>query len=140
MKFARTYSEPGDPYAGISFEPRTSRIANPDGKVVFEAKDVQIPSAWSQVAADILALELVVQRHQHPRPEVLPPRRRPDGDRSGPRGRDPGVAVAFRAGVRRLVHRGDRRPPGLPPAGRLLDLLGVQARLFRRRVPRAGLL
>jgi ribonucleotide reductase alpha subunit len=55
MKFARTYSQPGDPYAGIPFEPRTSRIANPDGKVVFEAKDVQIPSAWSQVAADILA-------------------------------------------------------------------------------------
>ncbi|HTW83436.1 MAG TPA: LAGLIDADG family homing endonuclease [Candidatus Sulfotelmatobacter sp.] len=55
MKFARTYSQPGDPYAGITFEPRTSRIANPDGKVVFEAKDVQIPSAWSQVAADILA-------------------------------------------------------------------------------------
>jgi len=55
MKFARTYSQPGDPYAGLSFEPRTSRIANPDGKVVFEAKDVQIPSAWSQVAADILA-------------------------------------------------------------------------------------
>jgi ribonucleoside-diphosphate reductase alpha chain len=55
MKFARTYSAPGDPYAGISFEPRTSRIANPDGKVVFEAKDVAIPTGWSQVATDILA-------------------------------------------------------------------------------------
>ena len=29
MKFARTYSAPGDPYAGIEFEPRTSRIVNP---------------------------------------------------------------------------------------------------------------
>src|SRR5580658_4340140 len=55
MKFSRTYSEPGDPYAGLTFEPRTSRIVNPDGKVVFEAKDVQIPAAWSQVATDILA-------------------------------------------------------------------------------------
>jgi ribonucleotide reductase alpha subunit/DNA-binding transcriptional regulator WhiA len=55
MKFSRTYSAPGDPYAGISFEPRTSRIANPDGKVVFEAKDVAIPTGWSQVATDILA-------------------------------------------------------------------------------------
>ncbi|MEA2719692.1 MAG: ribonucleoside-diphosphate reductase alpha chain, partial [Candidatus Eremiobacteraeota bacterium] len=55
MKFARTYSAPGDPYAGIDFEPRTSRIANPDGKVVFEAKDVAIPTGWSQVATDILA-------------------------------------------------------------------------------------
>jgi ribonucleoside-diphosphate reductase alpha chain len=55
MKFTRSYSAPGDPYAGISFEPRTSRIANPDGKVVFEAKDVAIPTGWSQVATDILA-------------------------------------------------------------------------------------
>jgi len=55
MKFARTYSAPGDPYAGIGFEPRTSRIVNPDGKVVFEAKDINIPSGWSQVATDILA-------------------------------------------------------------------------------------
>ena len=55
MKFARTYSAPGDPYAGIGFEPRTSRIVNPDGKVVFEAKDIAIPTGWSQVATDILA-------------------------------------------------------------------------------------
>jgi ribonucleoside-diphosphate reductase alpha chain len=55
MKFSRTYSAPGDPYAGIEFEPRTSRIVNPDGKVVFEAKDVAIPTGWSQVATDILA-------------------------------------------------------------------------------------
>jgi ribonucleoside-diphosphate reductase alpha chain len=55
MKFSRTYSAPGEPYAGIAFEPRTSRIVNPDGKVVFEAKDIQIPAGWSQVATDILA-------------------------------------------------------------------------------------
>ncbi|MDP9024004.1 MAG: vitamin B12-dependent ribonucleotide reductase, partial [Candidatus Eremiobacteraeota bacterium] len=55
MKFSRTYSAPGDPYAGIGFEPRTSRIVNPDGKVVFEAKDINIPTGWSQVATDILA-------------------------------------------------------------------------------------
>ncbi len=55
MKFSRTYSAPGEPYAGIDFEPRTSRIANPDGKVVFELKDIDIPTGWSQVATDILA-------------------------------------------------------------------------------------
>jgi len=55
MKFSRTYSAPGEPYAGIAFEPRTSRIVNPDGKVVFEAKDIAIPTGWSQVATDILA-------------------------------------------------------------------------------------
>jgi ribonucleoside-diphosphate reductase alpha chain len=55
MKFSRTYSAPGDAYAGIAFEPRTSRIVNPDGKVVFELKDAQIPTSWSQVATDIIA-------------------------------------------------------------------------------------
>ncbi len=55
MKFSRTYSTSGDPYAGVAFEPRTSKIVNPDGKLVFEAKDCQIPTGWSQVATDILA-------------------------------------------------------------------------------------
>ena len=55
MKFARTYTAIGDQYAGVTFEPRTSRIVNPDGSVIFEAKDVMVPSAWSQVAVDVLA-------------------------------------------------------------------------------------
>jgi len=37
MKFRRTYSAPDEPYAGVTFEPRTSRIINPDGSVIFEA-------------------------------------------------------------------------------------------------------
>ncbi len=55
MKFVRTYSAPGDPYAGVTFEPRDSRIVNPDGSVIFEAKDVMVPASWSQVAVDVLA-------------------------------------------------------------------------------------
>ncbi len=55
MKFRRLYSAPGDPYAGLDFEPRTSRIVNPDGSVIFEAKDVMVPTGWSQVAVDVLA-------------------------------------------------------------------------------------
>ena len=30
MKFARTYSAPGDPYAGVAFEPRTSQHRQPE--------------------------------------------------------------------------------------------------------------
>jgi ribonucleoside-diphosphate reductase alpha chain len=55
MKFARIYSAAGDPYAGVTFEPRSSRIVNPDGSVIFEAKDVMVPTTWSQVAVDVLA-------------------------------------------------------------------------------------
>jgi len=55
MKFRRTYSVPGEPYHGVDFEPRTSKIVNPDGSVIFEAKDMMVPKAWSQVAVDVLA-------------------------------------------------------------------------------------
>src|SRR5581483_1904131 len=37
------------------FVPRTSRIVNPNGSVVFEMKDISVPEGWSQVAVDILA-------------------------------------------------------------------------------------
>ncbi len=55
MKFTRTYSSPGDPYAGVSFEPRSSKIVNPNGSVIFEATDVMVPAGWSQVSVDVLA-------------------------------------------------------------------------------------
>ncbi|MGH2534330.1 MAG: vitamin B12-dependent ribonucleotide reductase [Thermomicrobiales bacterium] len=43
-----------DPFASVRWGTRTSRIANPDGSVVFEMKDAEIPVGWSQVAADIM--------------------------------------------------------------------------------------
>ena len=56
MHITRRYTREGqDPYAGIKFVPRTSRIVNPDGSVVFEMKNVLAPEGWSQVAVDILA-------------------------------------------------------------------------------------
>ncbi|MCO5176264.1 MAG: vitamin B12-dependent ribonucleotide reductase [Thermomicrobiales bacterium] len=44
----------GDPYDSIEWARRTSRIANPDGSVVFEMEDAEIPVSWSQVATDIM--------------------------------------------------------------------------------------
>src|SRR5580692_4426894 len=55
MKFERTYSALDNVYAGVDFSPRTSRIVNPGGSVIFEAKDVMVPTGWSQVAVDVLA-------------------------------------------------------------------------------------
>src|SRR5438034_6062694 len=56
MKIARRFTREGqDPFAAIPFAPRTSRIVNPNGSVVFEMKDVMVPTGWSQVAVDILA-------------------------------------------------------------------------------------
>ncbi len=39
----------------FSWDRRTSRIQNPDGRVIFEARDIEVPEAWSQVAVDIIA-------------------------------------------------------------------------------------
>jgi ribonucleoside-diphosphate reductase alpha chain len=56
MQIQRRFTVSGqDPFAKIPFTPRSSRIVNPDGTVVFEMKNVMVPEAWSQVAADILA-------------------------------------------------------------------------------------
>ncbi len=42
-------------WSAFSWDRRTSRIQNPDGRVIFEARDIEVPSTWSQVAVDILA-------------------------------------------------------------------------------------
>src|SRR3954447_19783740 len=56
MQIQRKYTVEGrDPFSSFSFVPRTSRISNPDGSVVFEMKDLMAPEGWSQVAVDILA-------------------------------------------------------------------------------------
>ncbi|MCS6977382.1 MAG: hypothetical protein NZM31_10300, partial [Gemmatales bacterium] len=56
MQIPRRYTVEGqDPFAAIRFVPRTSRITNPDGSVVFEMKDILVPEPWSQVAVDVLA-------------------------------------------------------------------------------------
>src|SRR5262249_39905573 len=56
MQITRRYTVEGqDPFASFKFAPRTSRIVNPNGSVVFEMTDIQAPEGWSQVAVDILA-------------------------------------------------------------------------------------
>ncbi len=56
MKFERRYTQAGrDPYASIEFRKTTSEIRNPDGSIVFQLKDIEVPASWSQVAGDIIA-------------------------------------------------------------------------------------
>jgi ribonucleoside-diphosphate reductase alpha chain len=56
MQITRRFTREGtDPFATLPFAPRTSRIVNPNGSVVFEMRDIQVPEGWSQVAVDILA-------------------------------------------------------------------------------------
>ena len=55
MKITRRFTQADtDVFATLQYERRTSRISNPDGKVVFEMTDAEIPKAWSQLATDIM--------------------------------------------------------------------------------------
>ncbi len=56
MRIERRFTTEGQsPYADIEFRLTTSEIRNPDGSVVFKAENVEVPTAWSQVAADVIA-------------------------------------------------------------------------------------
>ncbi|PJE51307.1 MAG: ribonucleoside-diphosphate reductase, adenosylcobalamin-dependent [Candidatus Yanofskybacteria bacterium CG10_big_fil_rev_8_21_14_0_10_36_16] len=45
----------GDPYEHIEWDVRNAKIAKHTGEVVFEQKNVEVPSFWSQTATDIVA-------------------------------------------------------------------------------------
>ncbi|MBI2990086.1 MAG: vitamin B12-dependent ribonucleotide reductase [Candidatus Magasanikbacteria bacterium] len=56
LRFKRKFSEEGkSPFDLVEYELRTSTIREPDGTVVFEMKNLEIPKQWSQVATDIIA-------------------------------------------------------------------------------------
>jgi len=55
MKITRRFTKAGqDALNTVEYEKRTSRITNPDGSVVFEMTDAEIPKQWSQLATDIM--------------------------------------------------------------------------------------
>src|SRR6202165_304082 len=56
MKIQRRFTKAGvDPLDEVRWEKRESVIREPDGTVVFEMRDIEVPADWSQVATDILA-------------------------------------------------------------------------------------
>ena len=55
LRINRRFTEAGqDPYDHFEWSTRDSRITNPDGSIVFEMTDAEIPAQWSQVASDIM--------------------------------------------------------------------------------------
>ncbi len=56
LRFQRRFTEEGkSPFDMVEYEKRSSVIREPDGTVVFEMNDLEIPKQWSQVATDIIA-------------------------------------------------------------------------------------
>ncbi len=55
LSIERRFTTEGvSPYDTVEWSRRDSRITNPDGSIVFEMTDAEIPATWSQVAADIM--------------------------------------------------------------------------------------
>jgi ribonucleoside-diphosphate reductase alpha chain len=71
MRIVRRFTTQGqDAYAAVAFTTTNSEIRNPDGSVVFEARDIEVPAHWSQVACDVLAQKYFRKRG-------VPAKRRP---------------------------------------------------------------
>ena len=53
MKITRKFTTSNsDPFASVKWVKRSSKISNPDGSVVFEMNDAEVPDTWSQLATD----------------------------------------------------------------------------------------
>lgn len=56
LKIPRYFTREGlSPFEMCEYEKRSSVIKNPDGSVVFQMDEVEVPKSWSQVATDILS-------------------------------------------------------------------------------------
>ncbi|MCQ0971241.1 vitamin B12-dependent ribonucleotide reductase [Paracoccus sp. TK19116] len=56
MKIERRFTtDATGAYGEIEFRTTTSEIRNPDGKLVFQNENVEVPKGWSQVASDVIA-------------------------------------------------------------------------------------
>ena len=123
MHIHRRYTIEGrDPFAAFTFVARTSRIVNPDGTVVFEMKTCWRPSTGRRSRSTSWPRSISARPACRPHTEPVA---------------EPGVPAWL---AQRARQPGDactgqetRRPPGVPPAGRLLDLLGLERRLFFQR-------
>ena len=55
LTFERRWTRPGvHPYDEIAWEVRTAAIGTESGKLVFEQKDVEVPTFWSQMATNVV--------------------------------------------------------------------------------------
>ncbi len=56
LQYQRRFTKEGvSPFDLFEYDYRTSVIRNPNGEVVFEMNNVEVPKQWSQIATDILA-------------------------------------------------------------------------------------
>jgi ribonucleoside-diphosphate reductase alpha chain len=56
FRYQRHYTKPGiNPYDTVKWEKRSATITDQKGQIIFEQKNVDVPSFWSQTATNIVA-------------------------------------------------------------------------------------
>ncbi len=56
LRFRRVRTEAGvDPFSTVEWESRTARITAPDGTILFEQENVEVPKSWSASAINVVA-------------------------------------------------------------------------------------
>ncbi|MEX0876020.1 MAG: adenosylcobalamin-dependent ribonucleoside-diphosphate reductase [Phycisphaerales bacterium] len=102
MKITRKFTTEGtDPFASTQWTTRSSRISNPDGSVVFEMPDAQVPVGFSQLATDIMVSKYFRKAGvpQYSEPFGLP------GDSSPLKNADGSVKTGPERSARQVFHR-----------------------------------
>lgn len=60
IEINRFFTKEGESvFENLEFDTRSSAITTPDGQVVFEMKELEIPASWSQLATDIMASKYI---------------------------------------------------------------------------------
>jgi ribonucleoside-diphosphate reductase alpha chain len=55
LTIKRNFSDPAvHPFDQIEWEKREAKIADDDGTVIFEQKDIEVPAFWSQLATKVV--------------------------------------------------------------------------------------
>ena len=56
MKFTRVFSTADKPVEEtVNWEKRSASITSPDGEVLFQQDNIDVPESWSQLATNIVA-------------------------------------------------------------------------------------
>ena len=72
LRVPRRWTRPTvHPYDEITWELRTAAIANEKGEMVFEQKDVEVPSDWSQLATNVAASKYFYGDRDKPERDAL---------------------------------------------------------------------
>jgi len=100
MKIERRFTTKGqNPFDSVEsvggWVKRTSRITQPDGSIVFEMKDAEVPASWSQLATDIMVSKYFRKAGV---PQV-------DADGQAVRRADGSVVTGPEKSARQVIHR-----------------------------------